>query len=340
MALLVRPASRLAMGLFTLGSLALGGGDRPSQSILRGHLVIHDPSVARVGQHYVAFWTGDEHVGDGAPRIKTSRDGRTWTDAGTLQGDRPRWIAQHLDTYPPNLWAPHVFERQGTYYLYYSASLFGKNTSAIGLAVNRHFDPRNPGANWEDKGLVVASREGDNFNAIDAARLDTPDGRAWLAFGSFWDGIKMRELDPVSGKLKSSNPTLYSLASRGGGPIEAPSLLRRGGYYYLFTSFDKCCSGLFSTYRIMVGRSKSVTGPYVDKRGTPLLAGGGTELQAMKGRFIGPGGQEVYRDGDRDMLAYHYYDGDDAGVPKLQVSTIRWSADGWPSLDPLPNGGE
>ncbi|WP_343216574.1 arabinan endo-1,5-alpha-L-arabinosidase [Deinococcus aestuarii] len=322
-----------------LGSLALGGGGRPTQPILKGDLQIHDPTLLKVGTTYVALGTGYENVGGGTLRIKTSPDGVTWTDAGTLGETQPAWVEGQLGTAPPNLWAPHLFTRNGTIYLYYAASFFGKNTSAIGLMTNRTLDPRNPGRGWENQGIVVTSEEGDNFNAIDAARIDTPDGRAWLAFGSFWDGIKMRELDPTSGKLKTDNPQLYSLASRGGGAIEAPSILRRDGYYYLFVSFDRCCAGLESTYRIMVGRSKNVTGPYVDEEGVPMLQGGGSQLQATSGRFIGPGGQEVVHDGTRDLLVYHYYDGDLGGTPQLQTALPRWGADGWPTLDPLPQGG-
>lgn len=325
--------------LLTLGSLALGGGGRPTQPVLAGDMQIHDPTLLRVGKTYVAMGTGYENVDGGTLRIRTSPDGISWTDAGTLGETQPAWVEGHLGTTPPNLWAPHLFARGGTAYLYYSASLFGKNTSAIGLMTNRNLDPKNPGKGWTDQGVVVTSREGDNFNAIDAARIDTPDGRAWLAFGSFWDGIKLRELDPVSGKLRAENGQLHSLASRGGGAVEAPSILRHSGHYYLFVSFDRCCAGLESTYRIMVGRSKNVTGPYVDKEGVPMLRGGGSQLQATSGRFIGPGGQEALQDGGRDLLVYHYYDGDLGGTPQLQTATLRWGEGGWPTLDPLPQGG-
>lgn len=331
---------RAAPLLLTLGSVASGGGDRPTQPILKGDLQIHDPTLLRVGNTYVAMGTGYENVDGGTLRIKTSPNGIIWTDAGTLGETQPAWVEKQLGTAPPNLWAPHLFARGNTTYLYFAASLFGKNTSAIGLMTNKHLDPKNPAKGWVDQGVVVTSQQGDTFNAIDPARIDTPDGRAWLAFGSFWEGIKMRELDPVSGRLRASNPKLYSLASRGGGAIEAASVLRHDGYYYLFVSFDRCCAGLESTYRIMVGRSKNVTGPYVDQEGVPMLQGGGSQLQATYGRYIGPGGQEAIHDGSRDLLVYHYYDGDQGGTPQLQVSPSRWGADGWPTLDPLPGGGQ
>ena len=327
----------VTLGLLALSGLALGGaGGPPVQPTLKGDLQIHDPTLLRVGTAYVAMGTGFENVDNGTLRVKTSPDGVSWTDAGTLGTAQPGWVAKLLGQNPPNLWAPTLSAHGGTAYLYYAASTFGKNTSGIGLMTNAKLDPKKPTAGWQDRGLVFASKQGDTFNAIDATRLDTPDGRAWLAFGSWWDGIKMRELDPVSGLLKASNPKLYSLASRGGKAIEAASLIQHGGYTYLFVSFDRCCAGLDSTYRIMVGRAKQVTGPYVDKEGVPMMQGGGTQLQAGQGRFIGPGGQEALHDAGRDTLVYHYYDGDQGGTPQLQTSTLRWGADGWPSLDPLP----
>ncbi|ADV65912.1 arabinan endo-1,5-alpha-L-arabinosidase [Deinococcus maricopensis] len=324
--------------LLLLAGVALGGAASPTQPILRGDVQIHDPTVLRVNGAYVAFGTGHEYIDDGTLRVKTSPDGVTWTDAGTLTQTQPAWVNGALGTNPPNLWAPNITLHGGTAYLYYAASQFGKNTSAIGLTTNKTFDPNHPTRGWTDLGIVVRSGPGDNFNAIDAARIDTPDGRAWLAFGSWWDGIKLRELDPASGKLKTRNKTLYRLASRGGQGIEAPSILQHGGYYYLFTSWDRCCAGVNSTYRIMMGRARTVTGPYTDRTGRPLTDGGGTPLLTSAGRYIGPGGQEAFHDGARDTLAYHYYDADDAGLSKLQTATLRWGADGWPTLDPHPGG--
>ena len=87
---------------------------------------------------------------------------------------------------------------------------------------------------------------------------------------------------------------------------------------------------------MMVGRADAVTGPYFDKTGRPMLKGYATEVEHTTGRFIGPGGEEPFEGPQGDMLVYHYYDGTDQGRPKLQIAPIRWSADGWPSLDPLP----
>jgi arabinan endo-1,5-alpha-L-arabinosidase len=251
------PAAMLLAIFASLPSAAVAGEMQP---VLVGDTGIHDPSVIVVEGVYTAFGTGTPSPGEGAIRIKTSPDGLTWHDAGTLGVGILAWVMPTLHASPRELWAPSVSQHAGTVYLYYAASIFGVNTSAIGLTTNSTFDPKNPAAGWTDAGLVLMTGHGDNFNAIDPARIDTPDGRAWLALGSFWSGIKIRELDPVSGKLNAGNPELYSVASRGGGEIEAASILRHGDFYYLFVSFDRCCAGTASTYRIMVGRSANVTG--------------------------------------------------------------------------------
>jgi arabinan endo-1,5-alpha-L-arabinosidase len=198
------------------------------------------------------------------------------------------------------------------------------------------FDPRKPDEGWRDQGLVLKSKDGDDFNAIDPFRVDLEDGRAFLAFGSFWSGIKLVRLDPETGKLIRPDAPRIALASRNGGAIEAASILEHDGRFFLFVSFDQCCRGVASTYNIRVGRADRIEGPYQDKDGKAMLEGGGSLLLATAGRFIGPGGQEAVRTSRGDMLAYHYYDGDAAGVSKLQFSPLLWTADGWPELGPPP----
>ncbi|MDC9825276.1 arabinan endo-1,5-alpha-L-arabinosidase [Devosia sp. ZB163] len=308
-----------------------------AQPALTGDVRIHDPSIIEVDGRYVAFQTGQEGgLYRGAIRAKTSPDGIAWTDAGSIGKGVPKWQRKELGYQSLNIWAPSVSKHGDTWYLYYSVSSFGINTSAIGLMTSTALDPDKPGEGWQDQGLVLKSNGKDDWNAIDPWRIDTTDGRAYLAYGSFWNGIKMRELDPVTGKLLAEDTPTYDLASRQGAGIEATSILEHDGRFYLFVSFDQCCKQLDSTYNMRIGRADSVTGPYLDKDGKPMLEGGGTLLLGKTGRFIGPGGQEAIRTTRGDMLAYHYYDGDDLGVSKLQFSPLRWTADGWPELDPLP----
>jgi len=152
-----------------------------------------------------------------------------------------------------------------------------------------------------------------------------------LAFGSFWSGIKMRRVNPATGKLSAKDKKLYSLASRPRsqghpGAIEAPYIVGHGRYYYLFVSFDQCCKGAQSTYRTMVGRAEKITGPYKDKNGRSMMDGNATELLAGNDRWKGPGGQSVLEDGDRDLLVFHAYGAED-GRRTLQISTLTWDND-------------
>ena len=233
---------------------------------LTGNVAIHDPSIAVLDGGFVSFATGVEGASDGGTvRTKSSPDGIDWQETGALPGGLPAWIADELGYTPKNLWAPSVFEKDGTHFLYYSASSFGRNDSAIGVMTNDALDPAKPAEGWVDQGLVIRSHATDSFNAIDPFRTDT-GGRAWLSFGSFWDGIRLIELDPSSGKPLSGAEPL-PIASRGGGAIEAPAILEHDGKFYLFVSFDACCRGMASTYRIMVGRADAITGPYLDAEG-------------------------------------------------------------------------
>ena len=153
----------------------------------------------------------------------------------------------------------------------------------------------------------------------------------------------MRRIDAATGKTDASDPTVYSLATRAkpedaapakpGLPpdweaIEAPFVVRHGGYFYLFVSFDLCCRGTHSNYRTMVGRSRKVTGPYVDATGKPMLNGGGTQLLTANSRWLGPGGESVLQRPEGDIIVFHAYDAS-TGKPALQISTLTWDR-GWP----------
>jgi arabinan endo-1,5-alpha-L-arabinosidase len=125
----------------------------------------------------------------------------------------PEWIAKESPK-TKELWAPDISLLNGEYHLYYAFSVFGKNTSGIALLTNKTLDPSSPEYHWVDRGLVLRSRAEDDFNAIDPNLVIDEKGQPWLAFGSFWSGIKMRQIDAKSGLLSSADSKLYSLASR------------------------------------------------------------------------------------------------------------------------------
>ncbi len=301
----------------------------------------HDPSIIKEGKTWYVFATGKAPDG-GQFAIRCSGDLEHWKLCGHVFSVVPTWIHERSPG-TRDLWAPDISYVHHEYRLYYAYSLFGKNTSGIALATNKTLDPASADYKWIDKGLVFESKAEDNFNAIDPNLIVDAKGGEWLAFGSFWDGIKMRRLDD-SGLLSKTDTTLYSLARRTkpedaapappGLPanwqaIEAPFIVRHGGYFYLFTSWDLCCRGLKSTYKTMVGRSKSVTGPYIDATGKNLTEGGGTLLLTANTNWLGPGGESVSLGPHRqDLIVFHAYDAK-TGKPSMQLSTIDWTG-GWP----------
>jgi len=310
---------------------------------------VHDPSIYKAGNTWYLFTTGlaPQH---GHMAIRCSNNLEQWRFCGYVFDEIPAWI-QKESPGTKELWAPDISYFNGRYHLYYAYSLFGKNTSGIALLTNKTLDPQSPDYKWVDEGLVLRSTVQDNFNAIDPNLILDADGKAWLAFGSFWGGIKMRRIDPATGKLDATDPRLYDLAARAkpanaaGAPpdlppdwqaVEAPFLIRHGSYYYLFVSWDLCCRGTKSTYRTMVGRSKSVTGPYLDADGKPMAEGGGTQLLGANQRWLGPGGESLYVGEEQTLMAFHAYDVDD-GKPSMQLSTVGWKNE-WPvvELDSTP----
>jgi len=323
----MRTLLRAAMtAVLVAAAVAVPGGTAraayPEPGLVRGDIGVHDPSMIRLpdGTYYVY----STHNGLEA---RTSTNRIDFAGAGAALPNGASWATQYSGD-PRELWAPDVSYQGGRYLMYYSASSFGSNDSAIGLAIS---DTGRPGT-WRDRGRVITSSPGDDYNAIDPHLTVDAEGRWWLAFGSWWTGIKMIRIDPATGN-RHSDRTIYPLASRTRTDlgIEAPHIIRRGDYYYLFTSWDLCCRGTSSTYRIMVGRSRSITGPYVDRSGRLLTAGGGTEVLATHGdRVVGPGGQSILRDGDRDLLVYHYYDRRDGGRHKLGINYLGFDSAGWP----------
>lgn len=294
---------------------------------------VHDPAVLAERGRYYLFSTG--HIGDAAGLLplRVSTDLRHWTQAGPSFRALPAWAQQAVPG-TTGMWAPDITRAGGEYRLYYSLSTFGKNRSAIGLATATRIDPGDPAANWVDRGPVIRSTDGDDFNAIDPAAFTDADGRQWLAFGSFWSGIKLIELDPATGLRRPDTP-LRSLAARPSpGAIEAPFVIRRGGYYYLFASFDFCCRGAKSSYNVVVGRATAPTGPYVDRAGTPMLKGGGTPVlgsgQGTGSRYVGRGHNAVLQQPGGDRIVYHAYDTQRNGRPTLRIQPLRWDGKGWP----------
>jgi arabinan endo-1,5-alpha-L-arabinosidase len=288
---------------------------------------IHDPVMAKEGDTYYLFSTGSRII------VICSQDMVEWAWCGRVFERTPAWVAAAVPGVM-DLWAPDISYFNDKWHLYYAGSTFGSNRSVIGLATNVTLDPDNPDYGWIDEGEVVASQRTDNWNAIDANLAFDATGQPWLAFGSYWSGIKLRKIDATTGKLAADDETLYPLAQRltNDGAVEAPFLIERNGYYYLFVSFDACCRGAESTYNVRVGRAEQITGPYLDRTGTALLAGGGTLILAAYDRWRGPGHNGIYREDGTDWIVYHAYDAKAVGIPKLRIEALGWDEAGWPYL--------
>ena len=176
--------------------------------------------------------------------------------------------------------------------------------------------------------MVIRSVEKDDFNCIDPAAMQDIDGRLWLAFGSFWSGIKLIELDPSTGLRIAPDSPMYDLAHWDA--IEGSYLYHHDNRYYLFASFGMCCRGVYSTYHTRVGRAEKVTGPYLDKNGMDMLLGGGSLVAGPEGPLIGPGQPGIFEENGKYWFSCHFYDATANGASKLSIRPLTWSADGWP----------
>ena len=291
---------------------------------------VHDPTIIKDGNTFYLFSTR------AGISIRCSTDLVRWRLCGDVFAHLPEWAVKDVPGLR-GLWAPDVSYFNNKYHLYYSASTFGSNRSSIGLATNETLDQASEKYRWVDQGRVISSYASDDWNAIDPNVVLDERNEPWLSFGSFWGGIKLRKLDRATGKLSAQDQTLYALASRPRtaglvGAIEAPDILRKNNYYYLFVSFDLCCRGKDSTYNIRVGRARHVTGPYMDRDGKLMMEGGGTVVVAGKGRWAGPGHCAVLQNKDGDMLVYHAYDTEWRGVPTLRLAPLVWDREGWPTI--------
>ncbi|WP_233219204.1 arabinan endo-1,5-alpha-L-arabinosidase [Adhaeribacter arboris] len=312
---------------------------------LQKNIPVHDPVMMRQGDTYYLFATGRGIA------VWSSKDRQQWKREELVFSTAPEWAVQAIPTFKNHIWAPDISYHKGTYYLYYSVSAFGKNTSAIGLATNTTLNPMDKNFKWVDHGKVIQSEPGKtNWNAIDPNLITDKAGNPYLAFGSFWEGLKLVKLNKDRKSLAQSIQSLPTIASRktevaassnlpattnspadaGDNAIEAPFIFKKHGYYYLFASIDYCCKGVNSTYKIIVGRAKDVQGPYLDKAGKSMVQGGGTLVLAGNNNWYGVGHSATYTFDNQDYLIFHGYDAADKGKSKLRIELLTWDEQEWP----------
>ena len=311
-------------------ALAVGayfGGAASHAATLSGSYSVHDPSrIALCDGKYYVYYTGPH-----CP-MHWSTDLVHWADGPNVLDKLPAWaheavpLAKNDDAW---IWAPDVIKVGKLYYMFWSLSTWGSRVSTIGLSVSKSLDPKSRDYGWWDKGMVVHSLDHSDFNAIDPCPIIDTKGYLWMTYGSWLkDGIQIVKLDKNTGKPVSTPVTLAAKAAAG---PEASFIYYHTGYYYLFGSDGTCCQGTHSTYHVVMGRSKSITGPYLDKTGRDLRDGGGALFLAADGDKIGPGQIGISPDNHgREVLSYHYYDGTRNGWPEMGIDDMKWSRAGWP----------
>ena len=223
---------------------------------------VHDPSIFLLNGTFYLFSSDPVNAKQGTYlTIRCSKDKRDWKICGEAFTAIPAWIRSEVPE-AQVLWAPDISYFNGVFHLYYAASTAGSQNSVIGLATNTTLDAADPNYRWIDRGKVLASHAGDDFNAIDPNLSVDSDQRVWLTYGSYWSGIKQREIDGATGLLLESNPVRNDLATRTGtadGAIEGASIVHHGS------------SIIFSCQRITVVR-KSCPRSITSRLSEDLLA--------------------------------------------------------------------
>lgn len=311
---------------------------------------VHDPVMAVENGITYIYATGA-----GIDEL-SSADGINYKAEGRVLKNIPTWTHDSVPEFKYHVWAPDIIKYHGKWYMAYSCSSFGKNTSAIGLLSNKHLANKNE---WKDEGCIIASQGGrDDWNAIDPNFVFDENDTPWLVFGSFWDGIQLVKLDKTMHVAKGEKPRTIArrfafntreVPESEGGPkkllpgnyslnagqnaIEAPFIFKHNGYYYLFVSWDYCCMGAKGSYRVVVGRSRNIEGPYLDNRGIDMINGGGYPvIEGDKKTFEAAGHCAAYTINNKDLFICHGYDIALDGAATLIKKEIKWDNNDWPIL--------
>lgn len=272
-----------------------------------GQPFIHDPStIVKCDGKYYTFGTG----GGGL----ISEDGWSWHGGAVRPGGGA---------------APDVIKLGSRYLVGYSTtggSIGGSHASSIMVMLNKTLDPESPDFGYTEAVEVASSLADEDCNAIDVGFLLAPDGRLWCTYGTYFGFIRLVELDPVTGLRLEGNEAIDI-----GRNMEASVMIYRDGWYYLLGTHGTCCSGVNSTYNIIVGRSRSPQGPFLDNVGRTLIQGGGKSVITTEGRLVGPGhfGRYIVEEGVEKMSFHWEADMDQSGRSVLGIRPIIWK-DGWP----------
>jgi arabinan endo-1,5-alpha-L-arabinosidase len=273
---------------------------------LDGQIGIHDPStIVRCNGKFYTYGTGGNSL--------VSDDGWTWRRGTQL---------------PRRGLAPDVIHIGDRYYVYVAANVGPQPRADINLISSKTLDPDSPDYKWEEGGVVASSDGVEDSNAIDpGVFLDPNDGKLWLVYGSYFGYIRLVELDPKTGKRLHPGDQPRNLAIN----CEASDMIFHDGWYYLLATHGSCCRGADSGYNIRMGRSRKVTGPFIDHMGIDMLLGGGKLFIGSGGREVGPGhfGLLDLGDGVQKFSMHWEADLDRGGASVLDIRPLLWK-DGWP----------
>jgi arabinan endo-1,5-alpha-L-arabinosidase len=292
---------------------------------LKGDLRVHDPVMIKAEGTYYIFATGR------GVSIKTSKDRINWVNAGRVFETPLDWWKDDIPDQNGSIWAPDIHYRDGRFHLYYSVSAWMNFNSSVGYASNVTLDPAHPDYEWVDHGKVIDFRNGgEDVNVIDPNIFVDDDGKVWLVYGSYKAGLRIVELDRATGKLKNENPDIIKITPSLG---EGVFIIQARGYYYIFASRGRCCSGIESTYQIVMGRSKNIEGPYLNKLGESWLDDKYTLFLAGDYDEPGRGHNGFFTERDTTFLVYHAYTRSADGASLLNIRPMYIDDDNWPTLD-------
>lgn len=286
---------------------------------------VHDPVMAKEGDIYFVFGTG-RGVG-----VKASTDRKNWENIKGVFPDTLAWWNDDIPEQKGHLWAPDIHFRDGKWHLYYSVSAWMNFNSSIGYATNTTLNPNDPNYKWIDQGKVIDFRNaGEGVNCIDPNVFVDDDDRVWLFYGSYQKGLRLVELNPETGKLFNENPEVTVITKALG---EGVFVIKDSGWYYIFASRGRCCAGLESTYQVVMGRSKNVKGPYLNKNGERWVDNEYTLFMAGDYEEPGKGHNGFFTERDTTFIVYHAYTRSANGASLLNIKPMHIDQEGWPTLD-------
>jgi hypothetical protein len=302
---------KTSIGKLTTVLLSLGLAVTASAQI--GQPFMHDPSsIAECDGKYYTLGTGNGGL--------MSEDGWTWNGGTDLVQKTGGGVA------------PDILKIGDRYYVTYARGAGGNHASSCYVMWTKSLDPKSPDFGYKDETFVAGSTGFDDCDAIDPSFLLGPDGRLWLTYGTYFGFIRICELDPKTGERLKDKKTGKPIPEKNIAiDCEATAMVYKDGWYYLLGTHGTCCDGTNSTYNIVVGRSKSPTGPFIDNVGRDMLEGGGRMVLAAGDRKTGAGhfGRFVVADGVEKMSFHWEADMDLGGRSTLGIRPLLWK-NGWP----------